>query len=239
MSEDFKDCNFEYLKDTRFQSLYTTLNATKKLYSVDKGAFLAKLRYALEIVISEVLDICDLQKSKRRSINGNLGLIRECVPESLRQYKGVDIVCEMHNVRIYGNEGSHFDDENDVDLSKAAYTSWIAIKKICKWISTFEEKYEAYKEEQIIINRLRLEEERRKKEERDEEERKKTKENQERITQVTESARKLLEQLLEEERKDKEERERKLKNAFKNFGKVAVAAACVGIAILTGKKIVG
>jgi len=141
-----KNLNFDYLKGTRYQKVFDTLNDAKKLYDVDKDSCCTKLRYALEIIINEVITICKFQNVKKNNLNTNLRLLRDKLPASLRQYNGEDILTEMHNVRINGNRSTHYDDENDVDIDKATHTCWIAMKKICKWVSTFESKYEEYKE---------------------------------------------------------------------------------------------
>ena len=69
---DLSGFNFEYLRGTRFQSVYDILNVAKDLNEVDKGSCCTKLRYALEIVISEVIAICDLKSYKRKNINGRI-----------------------------------------------------------------------------------------------------------------------------------------------------------------------
>ena len=159
---DFTNLNFDYLNGTRFQSVYDSLNTAKKLYNIDKNSCCSKLRYALEIIIDEILSICERANDKRTTINSNLNLLRECIPESLRKYNNEDIIIEMHNVRRYGNDGTHYDDKKDVDIDKVTYTSWIAMKKICKWISTFESKYREYKADENTRLKRKAEENRKK-----------------------------------------------------------------------------
>lgn len=155
---DLDDFDFRYLKNTRYEKVYNELEVAKKLHKTDKGACCSKLRKVLEMIIFEVLEISGLKEEKRRNINGNLALIRDYIPSYLRIYDGDDILGEMHNVRKNGNEGSHYDDSSDIDMGKAAHTSWIAIKKICLWVSDFEDNYREYQE----AERKRLEEEERK-----------------------------------------------------------------------------
>lgn len=159
---DLESLKFDYLKGTRFQSVYETLNDAKKLYEIDKGACCTKLRYALEIIIDEILLICDYKSEKRNSINSNLNLIKRLVPDILRQFNNEDIVDEMHNVRINGNYGTHYDNKSEINLNKATHTSWIAMKKICKWISTFESKYREYKADENTRLKRKAEENRKK-----------------------------------------------------------------------------
>lgn len=168
--------NFEYLKGTRFQNVYDTLNAAKKLNEVDKGSCCTKLRYALEIIISEVIDICGLKKYKKQNINRNIMLIQKHIPGYLRQYNGEDIVIEMHNVRLYGNDGTHYDDGSYVDLDKATHTSWIAMRKICKWVIGLEPLYAQYIEAENVRKAHEAEEERKRKTRETEEERRKKEE---------------------------------------------------------------
>ena len=173
---DLSGFNFEYLNGTRFQAVYDTLNLAKGLYEVDKGSCCTKLRFALEIVLSEVIEICNLKNSKRKNINGNIELIKNHIPRSLRDYNGEDIAIEMHNVRMHGNDSTHYDQNSDVDIDKAAHTSWIAMRKICKWVSRLEPLYAKYIEEESIRKAREAEEERRRKAREAEEERRRNEE---------------------------------------------------------------
>ena len=158
---DIDKFDFSYLKNTRYGKVCEVLEEAKVSHKKDKNTCCVKLRFALEIIISEILQIMGLEK--RPKIIANLALIRDHLPEELRSYQGEDILSEMHNVRKNGNGGAHYDDTNCTDMSKAAYTSFIAMKKICKWVSCFEEKYKKYVEEE----RRKFEEERKRKEDDD------------------------------------------------------------------------
>lgn len=158
---DLSKFNFDYLKDTRYSKIYDVLNVAKDLYLVDKGACCTKLRYALEIVVNEIIDICGWQEYKKDRIIDNIRLIENSLPSDFINEDDKDILFEMHNVRINGNDGTHYDGGKEVDLDKASHTSWIAIKKICKWVVTFEDRYKKYQEEAQEKAKRMAEEERR------------------------------------------------------------------------------
>ena len=220
---DLSGFNFEYLRGTRFQSVYDILNVAKDLNEVDKGSCCTKLRYALEIVISEVIAICDLKSYKRKNINGNIELIKSRIPRQLRDYNGEDIVIEMHNVRLHGNDGTHYDDSSDVDVDKAAHTCWIGMRKICRWVSRLEPLYAKYIEEERIRREREAEALRIRKEQAAEEARK-------RRVREAEEERIRKELAAEEARKRNEERKATAIKCLKFVGKVALAA--VGVLVL-------
>ena len=163
---DLSKFNFDYLKDTRYSKVYDVLNVAKDLYKVDKGACCTKLRYALEMVVSEIIDICGWQNYKKDRIIDNIRLIENSLPSDFVDGDDKDIFSEMHNVRINGNDGTHYDGNKEVDLDKASHTCWIAIKKICKWAVTFEDRYQKYLKDAQEKARRMAEEARRNKEER-------------------------------------------------------------------------
>lgn len=140
---DLDKFDFSYLKNTRYEKVYEVLEEAKELHKKkDKRTCCYKLRYALEIIVSDILGIIGICKQK--SINGDLKLIKNCVPIELRYYYEEDILNEMHNVRKAGNVGAHYYNSNGIDMAKAAHTSFIAMKKICKWLSDFENRYYSY-----------------------------------------------------------------------------------------------
>lgn len=135
---------FSHLKESRYGMVYKALVEAKRLYAVDKEASCARLRKALEAIIDELFIITGTQEMKQRTINANLRVLKDAIPEKLRLYEGDDIFSELHNVRINGNLGAHHNGRASRDIDKAANTSWIAVKKICGWLETFEEDYAAY-----------------------------------------------------------------------------------------------
>lgn len=164
---DLSKFNFDYLEGTRYSKVYEVLNVAKDLYKVDKGACCTKLRYALEIIVSEIMEICGWQSNKRERVIDNIRVLENKLPSDFVDDGDKEIFFEMHNVRRNGNDGTHYDGEKEIDLDKASHTSWIAMKKICKWAVTFEDRYKKYqKEAQEEAKRL-AEKERREKEERD------------------------------------------------------------------------
>ena len=52
-----KKINIDILKNTRYKKVYSALVQAKKLYAVDKSACCLKLRYALEMIIAQLLEI--------------------------------------------------------------------------------------------------------------------------------------------------------------------------------------
>lgn len=143
-NSDVRRLNFEYLKNTRYDDVYKMLGTAKKLYETDKSACCTRLRTALEVVIEEIVEICGLKYEKQNNINGNLDILRNSIPEYLRLYCGEDIIKEMDTVRFNGNGATHYNINNNFDLDKATHTSWIAMEKICKWVSGFEPVYKSY-----------------------------------------------------------------------------------------------
>lgn len=141
---DLSELKFDYLKDTRFQKVYEILVAAKKLDKTDKSACCNRLRTALESVVAEVIKICGLEDDKQSNISGNLAVLRDEIPLYLRLYNGMDILEEMDKVRLNGNFASHYNERSDVELIKATYTCWLAMEKICKWVSGFEPVYMSY-----------------------------------------------------------------------------------------------
>lgn len=141
---NFNKIRFSHLKESRYGKVYKTIVEAKRLYPIDKEASCTRLRIALEILVDEIFKFTGGEKLKQGTINANLRILREIIPEQVRLYEGNDIVSEMHNVRIHGNNGAHRNDRRAKDVDKSAYTSWIAVKKICGWLETFEEDYAAY-----------------------------------------------------------------------------------------------
>lgn len=164
---DLSKFNFDYLKDTRYNKVYEVLNVAKDLYRLDKGACCTKLRYALEMIVSEVMDICGWSNNKKERIIDNLRVLENKLPSDFVDEADKEIFFEMHNVRRNGNDGTHYDGEKEVDLDKASHTSWIAMKKICKWAVSFEDRYKKYQKEAQEKAKHLAEKERKEKEERD------------------------------------------------------------------------
>ena len=158
--------NFEYLKETRFNTVYNELNLAKGLDEIDKRSCCTKLRYTLEIIISEIIDIIGWNNCKGKNLYDNIMLLSKNLPYCLKEYNGEDIVKEMHNVRKYGNDGTHYATRNNVDLNKAAKTCWIAINKICHWANGFESNYYIYMEEERKRQKRKEEEKRKRNEKR-------------------------------------------------------------------------
>ena len=141
---NFNKIRFSHLKESRYGKVYKTIVEAKRLYPIDKDASCTRLRIALEILVDEIFKFTGGEKLKQGTINANLRILREIIPEQVRLYEGNDIISEMHNIRIHGNSGAHRNDRRTKDVDKSAYTSWIAVKKICGWLETFEEDYAAY-----------------------------------------------------------------------------------------------
>lgn len=141
----FNKITFSHLKESRYGMVYKALVEAKRLHAVDKEASCARLRKALEALLDELFAITGTRQMKQQSLNANLRVLRDAIPEKLRLYEGDDIFSEMHNIRVHGNNGAHHNNRSAKDINKASYTSWIAVKKICAWLETFEQNYDAYK----------------------------------------------------------------------------------------------
>ena len=141
----FGNIRFAHLKGTRYGMVYKSLVESKRLYSVDKEASCARLRKALEALLDELFVITGTLKMKQQSLLANLHILKEAIPEKLRIYEGEDIFIEMHNIRVHGNNGAHHNSRGTKDIDKATHASWIAAKKICGWVETFERNYDEYK----------------------------------------------------------------------------------------------
>ena len=78
--------NFEYLKETRFKRVYDELNIAKGLDEIDKRSCCTKLRYTLEIIISEIIDIIGWNNDKGKNLYDNIMLLSNGLPDRLKEY---------------------------------------------------------------------------------------------------------------------------------------------------------
>ncbi|WP_405379467.1 hypothetical protein [Phascolarctobacterium sp.] len=145
-----KKINIDILKNTRYKKVYSALVQAKKLYAVDKSACCLKLRYALEMIIAQLLEITNKDSAPNNSTLENIKILEQAIPPILRTAPGCDIIGEMHTLRINGNNSVHYGSNRNRNIDKSTHTCWIAMEKICYWIVDFEAKYRDYMEQKEL-----------------------------------------------------------------------------------------
>lgn len=146
---DFRPHNMYSAKDFismhehGFKNTYSCIEKAMKFYDSDPDTCCEKFRKALEAAID---DIYRILKCKNTSSNvcGSINELEDIIPE---RFFSDEIISEMHNLRIIGNNYVHNSSEEERDSIKDRLTCYCAMKRISEWMINLKELYPDYLKE--------------------------------------------------------------------------------------------
>ena len=145
--------DFISLHEHGFKNTYSCIEKAMKFYNSDPDTCCEKFRKALEAAID---DIYRILKCKNTSSNvcGSIKTLEDLIPE---RFFSDEIISEMHNLRIIGNNYVHNSSEEDCDSIKDRLTCYCAMKRISEWMINLKEQYPDYLKEQKAEEKKRKE----------------------------------------------------------------------------------
>lgn len=135
--------DFIYLHEYGFKNTYFCIEKAMKFYNSDPDTCCEKFRKALESAIDSIYKIL---KSKDTSTNvcASINALENIIPE---RFFSDEIISEMHNLRIIGNNYVHNSSEEERDSIKDRLTCYCAMKRISGWMINLKEQYPDYLKE--------------------------------------------------------------------------------------------
>lgn len=145
--------DFISLHEHGFKKTYSCIEKAMKFYTSDPDTCCEKFRKALEAAIDDTYRILKC-KNTSSNVCRSINKLEDIIPE---RFFLDEIISEMHNLRIIGNNYVHNSSEEERDSMKDRLTCYCAMKRISEWMINLDEQYPDY------LKECEAEEEKRKK----------------------------------------------------------------------------